>query len=722
MTGFKMFLFCGNQSKTTKFTNLVNLELHFKVNINSSELETNKREYIFIYPFHIFVYSRKVTGKGEDKYMKILHISDLHYKGSHNVLDKLSEHITEKIDLCLFTGDIVDKNSKPLSEAYSVLKKFNDQIKSKYLFITCGNHDINRQNIRDSFKTHIATLKNENDINNYVKENRANDFTDNLVHLKNYNNLLTEEYKTSTLSDLYAIHKFDYNGNQIAVVDLNFSWCAFDEKSKNIIVYPPYIIRQISDIIKEYDFKILITHYLLDFLNENCRKTISEIVHKNFDCHFVGHSHENELSHYQYSESGMLINVSSSTMDDNDCGHRGYSLLDIDLKEFKAKIYNNIWHNNNKFIQESVTELDIPTNEAKKNEIELSKRINIKLSVVTNKADQLFVPTFEKNKMTFNEMYTKLNIKTKDLNEQYSIESHNKINHTSKNVPIEDFYGDTNYLIYGREKSGKSALLYKLMIDLLEKFSQNRMIPIYIDMRDYNQNFKYDMTELIMEQYTLSKTLLNKVIASFKIKLLIDNFNYNVVNNDFFNFIKTTQNCSFIMTSTYFFKTPIFDLGDLRYDTVYIHDISRTDMRELTDKWPIEETRFSRNEIFKKIVAIFSQLNIHFNYWTVSMFLCIIEKTNDIKLHNNSELIDLYVENLLDKQRLSLKSQKTFSYDNLRMFLATLAHYLYTYKSQEGYIAGYSDIISCYEKYKENNLRVVADAKTILDYLQERGI
>jgi hypothetical protein len=37
----------------------------------------------------------------------------------------------------------------------------------------------------------------------------------------------------------------------------------------------------------------------------------------------------------------------------------------------------------------------------------------------------------------------------------------------------------------------------------------------------------------------------------------------------------------------------------------------------------------------------------------VSMFLCIIEKTDNLKLHNNSELIDLYVENMLDKQKLS---------------------------------------------------------------------
>jgi len=240
------------------------------------------------------------------------------------VLDRLSAHITEEVDLCLFTGDLVNKYSKPLSEAYNILKKFNQQIKSKHFFITCGNHDIERKKVKASFKSVIKNFKNEGDINNFVKKNEADDFTSNLLHLEGYKNLLTREYDKSELSNLYAIHNFNYENKKIAVVDLNFSWCAFNEENKNDIIFPSYIIHDISESIEKYDFKILITHYQLNFLNINCRRAISEIIHKCFDCHFVGHSHEHESLCCQYPDYGMFTSVSSSTMDDNEPNHIGY--------------------------------------------------------------------------------------------------------------------------------------------------------------------------------------------------------------------------------------------------------------------------------------------------------------------------------------------------------------------------------------------------------------
>jgi len=77
------------------------------------------------------------------------------------------------------------------------------------------------------------------------------------------------------------------------------------KKNKDDIIYPSNIVRNVSKIIEKYDFKILITHYPLNFLNENCRKAISDLIHKHFDCHFTGHSHEHELSCCQYYDCFM---------------------------------------------------------------------------------------------------------------------------------------------------------------------------------------------------------------------------------------------------------------------------------------------------------------------------------------------------------------------------------------------------------------------------------
>lgn len=643
--------------------------------------------------------------------MKVLHISDLHYSNSHELLDKISDHLDGEIDLCLFTGDLVDKFSKPLTSAFNVLKEFNLKIAAKHFYITCGNHDLNRDCIKGSFKSFIKELKSEDEINTYVQDNKANDFKSNLLHLEDYQNLLKQEYHESDLSELYAIHRFNHNGQSVVVVDLNFSWCAFNEKNKNDIIFPSYIIRQISKTISKDNVKILLTHFPLAFLNNSCRRSVSDLIFKSFDCHFSGHSHEHELSIYQYSENGLFTCIAPTTMDKNTSDNIGYCLFDIDIGKFNVDIINNVYYNG-KFLQEPIVNFTIPTNEKKKNEIKLFEGINIKLANVIDKANHLFVPTFDKNAIKFNDIYTKPNIKTKGFNKQYSVESSDKIGHNSRSVLIDEFYGVHNYLVYGKEKCGKSVLLYKIFINLLTNFTHMRTIPLFVDMKEYyvNDNHNFDLSNLIQQHYSFSLSFINELLTGHNIKLLVDNYNNSngTINTKLFELIKSAQNCSFIINTTYFYDTPLIDLEGLIFKTVYIHDISRTNMRELTNKWPIE-TKFDKNDVFKKMISIFSQLNIHFNYWTVSMFLCIIEKTDNLKLHNNSELIDLYVENLLDKQKLSLTSTKTFSYDNLRAFLATLAHYLYIKKSDNSYCAKYADLVDCYEKYKSNNPRVVTD-------------
>jgi predicted phosphodiesterase len=657
--------------------------------------------------------------------MKLLHISDLHFQKSRVVLDNLADSINEDIDICIFTGDLVNKFSVPLNEAYDVLSDFATSIKCDRLCLSCGNHDIDRDNnIKQSFKSFVSGFKNDSEINNYIKENKANDFIDNLKHLNDYNNLIKTRVANSKTDNLHSVYRYTINDTNIVIVDLNFSWCAFHEQNKNKLLYPSFLVRNIVKSFIKDDFKILITHFPLSFLNDNCRKQVSDLIYNNFDCHLAGHSHENEISHYQYSENGLFTSIASSTMDNNKSQNIGYSILDLDVTKYEVIVNNNIYHKD-KFILESSTKYNIPTNEDKKNELKLFETINTRLSVIINKANHLFVPTSGQNNITFNNIFTEPNIKTKGFNKQYEIDSSNKIANKSLDVRLSEFKSDTNYLVYGKEKSGKTVFLYKLLLDHLENFTQLRVIPIYLDLRNVysNDNYELNLASEIQQQYSLSKTFIKNYLGSYKIKYLLDNFNviHKNANIKLFKLLKETQNCSYVITTTYVFDSLPFNLDDLKYSTVFIHDISRTNMRELTNKWPSEKV-MDKNDIFKKMVTIFSQLNIHFNYWTVSMFLCIIEKTDNLKLHNNSELIDLYVENMLDKQKLSLTSTKTFSYDNLRSFLSSLAFHLYKEKKERNYCATYFELVECYEKFKQENPRVVTEVKLVLDYLLDKGI
>jgi predicted phosphodiesterase len=656
--------------------------------------------------------------------MKLLHISDLHFQKSRVVLDNLADSINEAIDICVFTGDLVNKFSVPLNEAYDVLSDFAKTINCNKLCLCCGNHDIDRNNIKQSFQSFVAGFKNDSDINNYIKENKANDFIDNLKHLNDYNNLLKTKVAISDIDNLHSIYRYTINTTNVVIVDLNFSWCAFYEENKNKLLYPSFLVKNIVKSLKKDDFNILITHFPLSFLNDNCRKQVSNLIYNNFDCHLAGHSHENEISHYQYSENGLFTSIASSTMDNNKPQNIGYSILDLDVNKYEVIVNNYIYHTD-KFILESNNKYDIPSNEDKKNELKLFESINTRFVVTLEKANHLFVPTSGQNNISFNNIFTEPNIKTKGFNKQYEMNSASKLSNKSLNVRLTEFKSDTNYLVYGKEKSGKTVFLYKLLLDHLEHFAQLREIPIYIDLRNVysNDNYDFNLESEIQQQYSVSKTFIQNCFGHYKIKYLIDNYNaiHKKANLKLFKLLKDSINCSYIITTTYVFDSMPFNLDELIYSSVYIHDISRSNIRELTNKWPSEKV-MDKNDIFKKMVMIFSQLNIHFNYWTVSMFLSIIEKTDNLKLHNNSELIDLYVENLLDKQTLSLTPTKTFSYDNLRSFLSSLAIYLYKEKKVRNYCATYFEIVACYESFKQENPRVVTEVKLVIDYLLDKGI
>jgi len=162
-------------------------------------------------------------------------------------------------------------------------------------------------------------------------------------------------------------------------------------------------------------------------------------------------------------------------------------------------------------------------------------------------------------------------------------------------------------------------------------------------------------------------------------------------------------------------------IDELKYREIFIHDINRKQIRLLTEKWPSVQTP-NTDLIIDKLTSIFTQLNIHFNYWTVSLFLWIFERTSAVNIHNNVELIDLYIENILEKSNLALDLSKNFSFDNYKDFLAELAFYLYDRFEKAEYSAPYSDIINCFEGFKKENIRIIADSRSIVEYIISKGI
>ncbi len=188
--------------------------------------------------------------------MKVLHISDLHYNGSDNKNFPLliNELKSELIDICFFTGDLVDKFRYPLEKGFDYLQSELSKIGNFPLYITCGNHDIDRAKASKMFVSYVEKELNTPELlNQFVQCVEEGMFLSNLDHIKDYNDLVVKEYAEDDCCDLYSIHIKKICDKNFAIVSLNLSWTAYNMKNYGAIVFPDYIILEIEKKIKNVD-------------------------------------------------------------------------------------------------------------------------------------------------------------------------------------------------------------------------------------------------------------------------------------------------------------------------------------------------------------------------------------------------------------------------------------------------------------------------------------
>lgn len=443
---------------------------------------------------------------------------------------------------------------------------------------------------------------------------------------------------------------------------------------------------------------------------------------KYFDCVFLGHSHQNEENNYIYSDTGIFMSISGSLNIGEKENYQGFKIVDMDLNLYCAYV-KNYEYVNNKFHMNEVT-YEIPCDNKKREQIKLISQIQNKFTNVLDKANNFFLLHKEENKLSFLDMFIDPIIK-KD-NETELLQNQSKV----KNFPKFKYKmltnNEANYLILGKDKSGKSALLYKIYLDLLDDFTNKKVIPIYIDMKLYysNENKDYSIMNIIASEYNLSKGQVSKYCKDLKLKLLLDNYNeiYNDINkkiineNEYSSFQSVNYVISTLSNQEYkIIKCPIF------VEKFYLNDINRQIVRELTYKWPIME-KYNKEEVIDKLTKIFSQLNIHFNFWTVSIFLCVIEKTDSVNLNNNTQLIELYIEKLLDKKYLITDASNKTSFEIYKAYLSELAYYIYKNKKSNNFYLTYVELINIYENFKNTNIRIVDDSRDVVDYLLNKGV
>lgn len=670
--------------------------------------------------------------------MRILHIGDFHFNSKSRIFDQekiveaLINHLSEKekIDFVFFSGDLVfsGSNSDDFEEAHKLLfKQMCERLKidSDKIIISPGNHDINRNECSEAlvyfFNSRENMGKNENVNELFAKKGK--DYISSISPISNYATYFKKYFcrKDDIFEPLFSVHERTFLNKKIGILTINTSWLSsgFIE-DKNNLLFPPIIIKEALTKIKNSDIKILIKHHPLHYFKEFNFIELQNLIHQEFDLMFSGHLHKEENSTVYSGTNGIYCNVTQASLTYDKDGEIGYSVVNIDFDDIEnLKIDKATFvKKRNDFIDLESIKVTLPCGIEKEKQNRFRKKIVEKYSFELDISNQLLL---NYNSDGFNQNFidtftAPVLSKQSEAEETTKDESH-KVKFESL---IQD---DFNYLIFGKDKCGKTSLLKRIQLFYLKNYSFDGYIPFYFDYKEWeSKENKIDLIRIVTTYYQINYKDTKKLIDSGKFVLLIDNLNVLApLHNNVLDFI-ISNTARFIICSEYItsrvYSTTILD--DLEFERIFFRDLSRKEIRLFTEKNDsVKEDK--KDEVVEKITNFCAQLKLPLNFWIISLILVIYKKSNDDYSKNMFAILDSCVDEMLQKKRLAFK-KGGLEFDQYKEVCSQLAiHLLRNFKSTV-YSAKALNIIKFIEDYKMKNIRIVGDAKDIFDFFLESGI
>jgi predicted MPP superfamily phosphohydrolase len=677
--------------------------------------------------------------------MKILHISDFHYSSQlkhqyqqNNIVDALVKDLSndEKIDYLFFTGDLVFSGERveDFVEAKKLLldRLSNDlKIDKNKIFICGGNHDVFRNQELVDTTDKIKEINNNEKLEEFLKRQEGKSFKESLKNISHYNEFQKKFYNEYSngnkqiISDLYTIHKQSHGNNKIGILTINTGWRSIDSKfDRGNLLFPISILKTaIEELRKDTEFRIILMHHPISDLKDWNSSDIEDLIYKEFHLLFSGHLHKKKQNIQITTDEGIFCCSASATLS-LDESRNGYTLINIDVETYDIE-FENVSYNiqDNIFLHpKEKSKTSIPVGDSKQASITFKKTLRKKYLEELERANELFISYDGKESSKgFNDLYTEpiLKNKTKAVIAETKQESSNT--NVSQIITTKD-----DIVIFGKDKSGKTSVLYKIFLDLFVDFAVHKTIPIFIDAKEYKISGKqFDIYKIIIKYYEINQAKAQSLLEKYSVRLLIDNYdpNFSTFNEVVSEFLRKNISVCFIVAMEEKIGASFvpYEFDGRKYTKLYIHEISRPEVRQLTNKWP-NITEDKRELILDKIYGIFTQLNIPTNYWTVSLFLWIFEKNNEADFHNSFELIQLYIDNLLDRKRLALDKSSKLKFEDFKSYLSELAHFLMIDRADKGYTATYSEIVIFTNSYRDKNKRFVIEVEDVIHLIIEKHV
>jgi len=677
--------------------------------------------------------------------IRILHLTDFHYENTvtsnpiqKRLIDSLIKSLEgekSKIDFIFFTGDLVNKGTSldDFNNASDLLltkiSKLLDVPKTNVM-ICAGNHDVHRGQELDDISVSISKINNNNELDKYITKQDGKSLFASLENFRNYCQFQNQFYKDhlelgDEINEMFSIHGRNKGGVNISITTINSAWRALDSRTDSgNLLYPVHLLKESYEIIKSKDsFKIFLMHHpLSDFKYWNAT-ALESIIFKDYHAMFSGHTHKNRDTIHLTPEIGMYSCSSNATLSTDGESKIGYSIVEINLDNYEVKVFNKIYGGDEDgFLQAETKVSQIPVDEVKRAENNFREKVRNRFDYELSRANGIFLSNNELIEgEDFIHLFTTPRIfeKPKALDDKKSL---------TKSFSLNDLLlSKKNQILFGKDKSGKTAILYKLLLDSLNSFSIVKILPIYIDCRNYiKASQPLNVVKIISDVYSLNKRNASDLSEKYHIKILLDNFIENdiLILDPLNKYLSENENSSVITVAeeTLFNNFSNQTINGEELLNRFIWEIGRKEIRLLTNKWP-NLSQSKKEALLDKIHKVFDQLNIPSNYWTVSLFIWIFEKNADANFRNNFQLIELYIDNVLGRDKfLANESIYKIDYEDFKTYLGELAFYLITNKEETNYVVSYFDLVNFTESYKKQNRKFVIGVDKVVNLIIDLGL
>lgn len=524
------------------------------------------------------------------------------------------------------------------------------------------------------------------------------------------------------MNDLYSIHSREYDGKKIGIIAINSSWRCNSTKDFGNLLVPNRVVENISLRLKDYDFKILLVHHPLEELKWWNRTVIENKIFEDFHVMLLGHIHKGIQSSIPKNDEGIITSSSTAILSGiNDYEKMGFSVLDVnmELKEILFKNFNidsqfYIYNTNNYIVS-------IPVSGEKQEYIDLRKKITHLYNAELENGDDLFINNGNYDK-TFFEKFSSPVLKSKSTIEIKDVKNSGSNKNIEIKALIEDL--DKNRVIYGKDKYGKTVILFYIYLKLLSNFSEKKVLPLFIDVESDNGKGNFTIQKYFKKIYSLTNENFNFSLKKYNLILLIDDFSklQDSIKTEVEVFIKEyPQTILYVTDDESIFQYSNIVIDSLNFEKIFIHELTSHEVRDLT-KSSLNCSDEKNTELLHKIKALFTQLNLNYNFWTISLFIYIFNKSESSEFRNNFELVELYIDNLLDKEQIISEKSMKIKYQQLKDFLSEFAYYLVKEKRDSVYHVPYDEIILFIKTYKQNHSRFVITTEELCELIIKKGI